>query len=60
MERTDYIYGIRAVIEAIEAGKEIDKVMIKKDLNGELANELFDVIRRDRIYSQRVPIEKLN
>ncbi len=60
MESTDYIYGIRAVIEAIEAGRDIDKVLIKKDLDGELANELFDIIRRDRIYSQRVPLEKLN
>ncbi len=35
MESTDYIFGIRAVIEAIEAGKEIDKVFIRKDLQGE-------------------------
>lgn len=60
MEPTDYIFGIRAVIEAIEAGKEIDKVLIRKDLNGELANELFTKIREHRIYSKRVPIEKIN
>lgn len=60
MERSDYIYGIRAVMEAIEAGKEIDKVLIKKDLNGELAAELFNLIRTHRIYSKRVPIEKIN
>jgi 23S rRNA (guanosine2251-2'-O)-methyltransferase len=60
MEKTDYIYGIRAVIEAIEAGKEIDKVLIKKDLAGDLAGELFDKIRQHRIFSKRVPIEKIN
>lgn len=60
MEPTDYIFGIRAVIEAIDAGKEIDKVLIKKDLNGELANELFAKIREHRIYSKRVPVEKIN
>ena len=32
MEKNDYIFGIRAVIEAIEAGKQIDKLLIKKDL----------------------------
>ena len=32
LEKDDYIYGIRAVIEAIEAGKEIDKVMVNRDL----------------------------
>lgn len=60
MEPTDYIFGIRAVIEAIEAGKEIDKILIRKDLNGELANELFTKIREHRIYSKRVPVEKIN
>ena len=37
MEKTDYIFGIRAVIEAIESGKSIDKVLIRKDLGGDLA-----------------------
>ncbi len=60
MDSSDYIFGIRAVMEAIEAGKDIDKVLIKKDLNGELASELFGMIRANRILSQRVPIERLN
>lgn len=60
MDSSDYIFGIRAVMEAIEAGKDIDKVLIKKDLNGELASELFGMIRANRILSQRVPFERLN
>lgn len=60
MNKNDFIFGIRAVIEAIEAGKDIDKVFIKKDLNGELARELFAKIKEYGIVSQRVPIEKLN
>ena len=60
MEPTDYIFGIRAVMEAIEAGKEIDKILIKKDLDGPLANELFDLIRQNRVYAKRVPVEKIN
>ena len=55
-----HIFGIRAVIEAIQAGKEIDKVLIKKDLSGDLANELFALLRDSKIPVQRVPIEKLN
>lgn len=39
------IFGIRAVIEAVEAGKEIDKILVKKDLQGDLAKELFDLIK---------------
>jgi 23S rRNA (guanosine2251-2'-O)-methyltransferase len=60
MEANDYIYGIRAVIEAIEAGKEIDKIFIKKDLTGDLAGELLELCRRHRLYVQRVPIERIN
>lgn len=60
MDRNDYIFGIRAIIEAIEAGKDIDKILIKKDLQGELATELFDKIKQYGILTQRVPIEKIN
>lgn len=60
MERNEYIFGIRAVIEGIEAGKDIDKILIKKDLQGELASELFDLIKERKIVTQRVPVEKIN
>lgn len=60
MEKTDYIFGHRAIIEAIEAGRDIDKVLLRKDLSGELAKELTAKIKEYGIVSQRVPVEKLN
>lgn len=60
MEANDYIFGIRAVMEALEAGREIDKVLIRKDLNGELAGELLAMLRDSRVLVRRVPVEKLN
>lgn len=60
MDKNDYIYGIRPVIEAIEAGKDIDKVLVKKDLSGDLINELYELVKRYRILIQRVPLEKIN
>ncbi|MDE6006332.1 MAG: 23S rRNA (guanosine(2251)-2'-O)-methyltransferase RlmB [Muribaculaceae bacterium] len=57
---SDYIFGIRAVIEAIDAGKSIDKVLLRKDLGGDLARELFAKIKEYGILTQRVPLEKLN
>lgn len=60
MERSDYIFGIRAILEAIEAGKSIDKVLIRRDLGGDLAKELLDKVREYDIVAQRVPVEKLN
>lgn len=60
MNKKEFIYGIRSVTEAIAAGKEIDKVLIKNDLNGEFARELFMMIREAGVVTQRVPKEKLN
>lgn len=54
------IFGIRAVIEALEAGKEIDKILIRKDLQGELSRELFVALKNVRVPVQRVPAERLN
>lgn len=60
LEKNEYIFGLRAVIEAIEAGKDIDKVLVRKDLSGELAKEFFEVARRYGIVLQRVPAERID
>lgn len=60
MEKSEYIFGIRAVMEAIEAGKDIDRIMVKKDLSNELANELFAVAKQYDVPIRRVPLEKIN
>ena len=31
LDKSEMIFGVRAVIEAIQAGKEIDKILVKKD-----------------------------
>ncbi|MBD5221801.1 MAG: 23S rRNA (guanosine(2251)-2'-O)-methyltransferase RlmB [Bacteroidales bacterium] len=58
--RSNYIFGIRAILEAIEAGRVIDKVLIRTDLNGDLAQELLRAVKQNNILFQRVPVEKLN
>lgn len=60
MESSDYIYGIRAVMEAVEAGREIDRVFLKNDFNGPLAGELLALLRQYKLPVQRVPIERIN
>lgn len=60
MEKTDYIFGLRAIIEAIEAGKDIDKVLVKKDISGDLAKELLSKAKEYGVLVRRVPVEKLN
>lgn len=60
MERSDYIFGIRPVLEAIEASKSIDKILIKREINGDLVKELIQKAKDYDIPVQRVPNEKLN
>ena len=60
MERSDYIFGIRPVLEAIEASKSIDKILVKRDISSELVKEVFQKAKEYDIPIQRVPNEKLN
>jgi 23S rRNA (guanosine2251-2'-O)-methyltransferase len=60
MNNSDMIFGIRAVMEAVLAGKEIDKLLIRKDLQGDLMKELYAVLRDRLIPVQHVPPERLN
>lgn len=61
MKEKELIFGIRAVIEAIEAGKEIDRIVIKRELQGDLAKELMSILKnRKDIFVQRVPVERLD
>ncbi|MCH5227891.1 MAG: 23S rRNA (guanosine(2251)-2'-O)-methyltransferase RlmB [Muribaculaceae bacterium] len=60
MEKNDYIFGIRPVLEAIEAAKSIDKILIKRELTGDLAREVIAKAKEYDIPVQRVPNEKLN
>ncbi len=56
----DMIYGMRPVIEAINSGKEIERVIVQNGLSGDLANELKRTLMDQKIPFQFVPIEKLN
>ncbi len=56
----EFIYGLRPLIEAIESGREIERVFIRKNLHGELYQELVDIIRKRSIPFQMVPVDKLN
>ena len=59
-KNTDFIFGIRAVIEAIKAGKEVDRVLIARKSESEITKDLFSLVRETEIPFQFVPVEKLN
>lgn len=60
MNNETSIFGIRAIIEAINSGKNIDKVFIQKGLRGDLFHQLEITLRKSKISTSYVPIEKLN
>lgn len=60
MEKDNQIFGIRAIIEAINAKKEIDKVFVQKDAQGDLMQDLMKTMKKNNINFSYVPIEKLN
>ncbi|WP_299012468.1 23S rRNA (guanosine(2251)-2'-O)-methyltransferase RlmB [uncultured Polaribacter sp.] len=54
------IFGIRAIIEAIESGSTINKIYLQKGLRGNLYYELDKLIKQNKLATSLVPIEKLN
>ena len=60
MRNKEMIFGIRAVIEAIDAGKDIDKVLIRRELSGDLIIELQQLLRDYEIPMQKVPVERID
>lgn len=59
-ENNQMVFGIRAVIEAIRSGKEIESLYIQRGIGGGLLNELKVLLNEYGILAQQVPIEKLN
>ncbi len=59
-EKEDLIFGIRAVIEAINADREINKIVIQKGIQKELFFELKEAIAGKNYFIQYVPTEKLD
>ena len=58
-EEKNYIFGIRSIIEAVEAGKTIDKLFIQKGLHNDLFAGLWKLVREKKINYKHVPLEKI-
>ena len=59
-KNTTNIFGLRAIIEAIESGSSINKVYLQKGLRGSLYYELDKLIKTHKISTSTVPVEKLD
>jgi len=54
------IFGIHPILEAINSGKEIDKLYIQQDIKGPGLTELRNAIKKHKIPFSHVPVFKLN
>jgi 23S rRNA (guanosine2251-2'-O)-methyltransferase len=59
LKETDCIFGLRAVIEAVKAGKQIDRLLIRQGLQGALYHELMIEVKKNNIAYQIVPLERI-
>jgi 23S rRNA (guanosine2251-2'-O)-methyltransferase len=55
-----FIFGIHAVREALLAGKDLDKVLVRRGGGSDLFMQLAGELRRQGIPVQHVPVEKLD
>ena len=59
-ENDNMIFGLRPVIEALKAGKEIDRLFVQNGLKNELFGEMMGLLKKHNVQYQYVPLEKLN
>lgn len=59
MEEQQEIYGVRAILECIEADQNIEKVWLQKGQSGTLFRQLEHVLREKHIAHSYVPKERL-
>lgn len=60
MEKTDLVYGTRAVMEAARSGRQIEKVFLQAGVTNDLMKELVQTLKDQKIPFSWVPAEKLN
>lgn len=60
IDKNQYIYGIHAVTEAIEAGKDIDRILLSKTLNSDTAQDIINRAKSLKVPVQRVPVQKID
>ena len=58
--KDEMIYGVHPVMEAIQAGKELDRIFLLRNFQSPLKKELFEQLRQNHVPIQKVPVEKLN
>jgi 23S rRNA (guanosine2251-2'-O)-methyltransferase len=59
-QQDQMVFGMRPVMEAIKAGKEIDSILVQKGLKGQNVDELMELIYERKLHLKMVPSDRLN
>lgn len=59
IKESECIFGLRPVLEAIRAGRQIDRLLIRQGLQGALYHELMTEVRNNNIVYRIVPVERI-
>jgi 23S rRNA (guanosine2251-2'-O)-methyltransferase len=60
VKKSSLIIGRQPLVEAMQTGKPIDKILLQKNANGDAINLIRSLSRGQNIPIQLVPVEKLN
>lgn len=56
----DVVFGLRPVLEALQSGKEIEKIYLQRDAKNPVINELVTLASDLKVPILKVPFERLN
>lgn len=59
-KKDNFIFGIHAVMEAVNAGRDLDKVLVRRGGGSDLMKNLLGLLSSMDVPVQQVPVEKLN
>jgi 23S rRNA (guanosine2251-2'-O)-methyltransferase len=59
-KKSSLVIGKQAVLEAMQTGKQLDRIYITKDVRGMVAEEILSLAKQHSVPVNKVPVEKLN
>jgi 23S rRNA (guanosine2251-2'-O)-methyltransferase len=59
-KKSSLVIGLQAVMEALQSGRQLDRIYITKDVKGMMAEEILSLAKRHQVPVNKVPVEKLN
>ncbi len=60
VNKEDLVFGLRPILEALKAGKDLDKIFVEKGLQNPVLDEILPIVQERGLNVQYVPVEKLN